>query len=161
MKIISIHKQIDRKTGSVLTSPYRPSLNSSLMPCFNPLKPLGDDQHEIPVCVWVSRHRPLALVLLKCWYAQKLIHRLLRVIGLHLLRIVVFVFDSNIARFILVLVFVFKVVTAVVMSVQPWEVTNGEGCALLFARVLHKIVVRHFERSRCVTLERILREIGG
>lgn len=59
--------------------------------------------------------------------AQKLLHCLHRVIGLHLLGIVVFVFDANVASFILIFIFVFKVVTAGGMSVKSQKVITEKG----------------------------------
>jgi hypothetical protein len=70
---------------------------------------------------------PVAFVLFQSRYPQKLIDGLLRVVDFHLLGIIVFVFDSDVARLVLILVFVFKVV-------------------LLIAGILHEIiVVRHGE----------------
>lgn len=56
-------------------------------------------------------HAPFALVHFHRRYAQELLHGLLRVVYLDLLRIVVFVLDADIARFVFVGILVFKVIT--------------------------------------------------
>ncbi len=54
---------------------------------------------------------PFAFILFHWRQAKEFVHSLLRVVHLHLLRIVIFVFDSNVARFVIFVVFVFKVIT--------------------------------------------------
>jgi hypothetical protein len=80
--------------------------------------------------------------------AEEFIHGLLRIVHLHLLRIVVFVFDSNIGGLVIFIVFVFKVIAVSdsVSSVSgPYERRRGGGLLLLVCRILHEIiVVRHF-----------------
>lgn len=58
-----------------------------------------------------EKHVPLALVHFHQRYAQELVHGLLRVVHFHLLRIIVFVLDPDVAGFVLVRIFVFEVVT--------------------------------------------------
>lgn len=97
-----------------LTCSYCFSLNSSLMACFRPLKPLdsSDDQSSIPhvtdsagVCI------PVTLLLLQRWDAQELFDGFLRIGCFDLLGVVVFVLDIDVGIvIIIVLVLVFEVV---------------------------------------------------
>lgn len=56
---------------------------------------------------------PVAFLFFQCRYTQKFIDSLLWIIGLHLLGVVVFIFDSYVSRFIVVGVFVLEVITNV------------------------------------------------
>ena len=84
------------------------------MACFNPLNPLDK---SVSVFYHInSRHKatgpvPVAFLFFQCRYTQKFIDSLLWIIGLHLLGVVVFIFDSNVSRFIVVGVFVLEVIT--------------------------------------------------
>lgn len=53
---------------------------------------------------------PVALFLLQCGHTKKLIDGIFRIVGFHLLRIVVFVLNVDIAILLLVLVLVFEII---------------------------------------------------
>lgn len=78
------------------------------MACFSPLNPLYPVRH---ISLAASEDVPIALVFLQRRYAQELVNGRLRFVALQLLRIVVFVFDINIAALLLVVVFVLEVVS--------------------------------------------------
>lgn len=125
------------------------------MACFNPLNPLNDinpSSFFIFLSLQEIEHVPVALFLFQSRHAQELVDGLFRVIHLHLFGIVVFIFDPDISRFIVVRIFIFEIVaiTKASQSRTPRSEEEGEGGGdvLLIARVLHKIVVvGHFKNK--------------
>lgn len=123
----------------------RPSLNSSLMACFNALNPLRYE-HQWRTCFGQPRIRtviPVSFLALLARDLQELLNRVLGTIGLHLLGVVVRIFDVDIAALIDVFIFVLELVAVKGRSVSEIRTWPSVRASSLFlpTRVLHEIIV--------------------
>lgn len=91
-----------------------------------------------------QRNIPIPLFLFQSWHTEELIDGFLGVIGLHLLRIVVLVFNVDIPVLLLILVFILEIITVApsisCVCVKCLQLVHS----LLLLGVLHEIIIiRH------------------
>jgi hypothetical protein len=91
---------------------------------------------------------PFTLLWLQSRDTQELVYGLLGIIGLHLLRIVVFVLDVDVSSFLLFIIVL--IVKVVARRISKWSSrSHVMESLLLLVRVLHEIVVvRHSSGAR-------------